>query len=103
MFQLLASTYSGNQTLRKTPSGGTRRTPDCPVSSAQGLGRPLDAIFLRLSQGNFSVLSPDVSRFENHPHGYREEPAGVRLVGGGPPSQLPGRPHHGSGLVPTVW
>lgn len=41
-------------------------------------------------------------RSEEHPHSHREEPAGVRLVGGGSPSQLPGRPPHGPGLVPAL-
>lgn len=47
----------------------------------------------------FSLLS----RFENHPHSYREESARVWLVGCGPPPKLPGRPSHGFGLVLALW
>lgn len=37
MFQSLASTSSGNPTLRRMPLGETHQTPRCPVSSPRNL------------------------------------------------------------------
>lgn len=48
VFQLGASTSSGNPTLRRTPSGETHQTPNCLVSSAAGLRIIMSCYVLKL-------------------------------------------------------